>query len=123
MKGNTAATILRWGLAFVFFYAAISSLRDPDSWIGFIPTFLTGIFPAHLMLTLISIYQLALAVWLFIGKKLIWSSALSTITLIGITVFNFDLFIVTFRDVGLAMASLALFELAKKHTSTEGGIS
>ncbi len=119
MKNNTAATILRWGLAFVFFYAGVAALRDPDSWIGYLPSFLAGISYAHLLLTAFSVYQLVLAAWLFIGRKLIWSSVLSTATLVAITVFNFNIFIVTFRDVGLVMASLALYELARKRNSTE----
>ena len=114
MKKNFAATILRWGLAFVFFYAAYSSLRDPASWVGFIPAFLVQYFPAIPLLTVFSVYEFALAAWLFLGKRVAEAALLAAITLIGIVLVNFSGFIITFRDIGLALAALALFELARK---------
>ena len=35
-----AQALLRIGLAFVFLYAAISSLMHPDEWVGYLPSFL-----------------------------------------------------------------------------------
>ena len=119
MKGNAAATILRWGLAFVFFYAAVASLRSPEVWVGFLPGFLVRTGFATLLLVGFSIYELILAVWLFTGRKLLWSSILAAITLAAITVANFSIIDVTFRDIGLAMAALALFELARQGAKRE----
>jgi hypothetical protein len=119
MKGNPAIIIFRWGLAFVFFYAAVAALRHPEAWIGFLPGFLTDIFPGRLLIAGFSIYQLILAVWLFTGKKLTWSSVLAAATLVGITATNFEIIDLTFRDVGLAMAALALFELARQKNFKE----
>lgn len=113
MKKSAAATILRWGLAFVFFYAGVAALRDPAAWAGFLPAFLSSSSAAHLFLTGFSVYEIILALWLFVGRKLSWSSMLAFITLGVITIFNFSLFSITFRDVGLAMAALALFEMAR----------
>lgn len=106
---NSAATILRWGLAFVFFYAAVASLQNPEPW----SRFLFGGFSVPFLLTVFSVYELALAVWLFTGRMLLWSSLLSALTLASIVAANFGEFFITFRDVGLFMAALALFELAR----------
>ncbi len=101
-------------MAFTFFYAAIASLVNPDNWIGYMPAFLLSIFPAGFLLTAFSIYEIALAAILFWGKWLRLSSLLSVATLAGITVFTLGIFDVTFRDVGLTFAALALWELVKK---------
>lgn len=114
MHKYSAVTILRWGLAFTFFYAAIEGLLHPENWIGYLPPFLGNILPLRTVLTIFSVYEIALAALLFIGRKLYWVSLLSIITLVVITVFNLEILDVTFRDVGLAMAALALFELVKK---------
>jgi uncharacterized membrane protein YphA (DoxX/SURF4 family) len=121
MKRNAAATILRWGLAFVFFYAAVDSLLNPAAWAGYLPSFLTQSFSSGLLLTGFSVYEIVLAIWLFIGRKLRWSAIFAVVTLAAITVFNFSIFTVTFRDVGLAFAALALFELAPEKTAAESG--
>lgn len=119
MKGKSAEMILRWGLAFVFFYAAVASLRDPQTWIGFLPQFVVQGFPAPLFLTGFSVYELALAVWLFTGRKLVWASMLAAVTLATIVVVNPYAFVITFRDIGLVMAALALFELARERKTRE----
>lgn len=119
MKSNSAATILRWGLAFVFFYAAVASLRHPETWVSYLPSFLANGPSAHLLLVCFSVIELILAAWLFWGKKLAWSSMISALMLLGITIVNLDILDITFRDIGLAMAALALFELAREKTFNE----
>lgn len=113
MSKHSAITILRWGLAFVFFYAAIASLVNPDNWIGYFPSFLLGILPDKLLLTAFSLYEIVLAALLFVGRKLAWASLFAAITLAGITVFNLGVLDVVFRDVGLTLAALALYELVR----------
>ncbi len=119
MKTNRAAVILRWGLAFVFFYAAIASLLDPAEWSSFLPTSLATSPYVHVLLTGFAVYQLILAALLFVGKKLYWASLFSTITLAAIVVVNVQAADVVFRDVGLALASLALFEMVKQKNGNE----
>ena len=116
MNKNSAVIILRWGLAFTFFYAAIASLVNPDNWIGYLPAFVGDIVPPRLALTIFSFYEIVLAALLFAGWKIRWAALLSVVTLAGITVFNLTggTFDITFRDVGLAFAALALWELVKK---------
>ena len=114
MKGNPAATILRWGLAFVFFYAAVAALLNPADWVSFLPGPLASAPYADLLLSVFSVYELILAVFLFWGKKVYWSSLLATITLAGIVVANFQATNIVFRDIGLAMSGLALFEMSRQ---------
>ena len=116
---NSAITFLRWGLAFVFFYAAIAGLVNPDNWIGYMPGFLVSIFPARLLLTAFSFYEIVLAALLFIGWKIRYASLLATITLAAITILNLGVFEVIFRDVGLAFSALALWELVRKEKVEE----
>ena len=113
MKTGGAVTILRWGLAFVFFYGAIAALINPSEWAGFIPGYVSTIIPIHIFLTVFSLYELALAALLFSGRKLYWSSLFATITLAAILVVNFNIMDIVFRDVGLLFAALALFEIAR----------
>lgn len=115
MRSNSAATILRWGLAFVFFYAAIAALLNPGDWILFLPGFLAASPYARIALTMFSLYQLILAGVLFWGKQLYWASLLATITLAGIVVMNVQESSIVFRDVGLAFSSLALFEMSRQN--------
>jgi hypothetical protein len=119
MRSNSAAIILRWGLAFVFFYAAVASLRHPEVWVGYLPVFLTNVFSANLLLVGFSAVEIILAVWLFWGKKLAWSSMIAALMLAAITIVNLNILDITFRDIGLAMAALALFELSREKNFKE----
>ena len=111
-------TILRWGLAFVFFYAGIAALRTPAEWIGYVPGFVASIIAPNVFITLFSVYEIILAAWLFWGRMLFWSSLLATITLAGIVVFDFNAIEIVFRDIGLAFAGLSLFEMSREARTT-----
>lgn len=114
MHRRGAITILRWGLAFTFFYAAVSGLLHPTDWTVFLPPFVENFVTLKMALTIFSVYEIALAALLFSGRKLYMASLLSMATLAAIVIFNMGALDLVFRDVGLAMASLALFELIKK---------
>jgi hypothetical protein len=116
MESNSA-TMLRWGLAFVFFYAAVAALLDPGEWVAFLPPFLSDIAPLTLFLTAFSVYQLILASMLFWGKYLWWSSLLAVLTFAGIVIVNYQVMDLVFRDIGLAFAALALFQTARHNNS------
>lgn len=115
MESSGATTILRWGLAFVFFYAAVAALLDPSTWAAYIPGFVGSIMPPSLFLFSFSFYELILAGFLFWGKQLWWSSLFATITLGSIVIFDFQAIDIVFRDIGLAFAALALFQEARNH--------
>lgn len=111
-KPNLPSLLLRTGLAIVFTYAAIGSLTNPDEWIGYLPSILTDHFPSSLLLGGFSVYELLLAAWLLRGVYLRWAALLCAATLGGIVASNLSIFIITFRDVALIFAALALAALA-----------
>lgn len=109
---KNARLALQVALAFVFLYAAYSSWTDPQDWTFYVPTFLTGALSALTVLKLLAAYEAVLGLWLLTGKYLKFSSLLSALTLFGIVVMTPSQFLITFRDVGLALASIALFLLS-----------
>lgn len=100
--------MLRLGLAFVFAYAAISAFVTPRDWVGFLPTMMTDIVDADLLLKFFSTFELLLAAWLLSGVYVRLAGLVSALMMIGIVVTNPSVFIVSFRDIGLAFAGLAL---------------
>jgi hypothetical protein len=118
MHKSSAVVILRWGLAFVFFYAAVVSLLSPQEWLGYLPGWLASNGWSGLLLSVFSIYQIILAALLFSGRKIYLASILSVATLAAITISNLGILAITFRDVGLTMSALALFELVKHAKDT-----
>ena len=105
---NLTAWLLRLGLAAVFLYAALGSLTHPSNWIGYLPQFMTTVVDAGLQLKLIAIVQLVLVAWLISGVWLRYAALLAAAMLGGILVFNLGVLDVTFRDIGLVFAALAL---------------
>lgn len=104
----TSALLLRLGLATVFMYAAISSFIDPGEWVGYLPQFVRDTFNADVVLQLFSVYELLLAAWLLSGVYTRIAGLVCAATLIAITVPNLHLFAISFRDIGLVFAALAL---------------
>src|SRR3989344_7331137 len=109
-----AIFLLRLGLAFVFFYAAIFSFLNPNDWIGFFPLFIRDILPEQFFLTIFSFYELILGFWLLSGKWQFYSGIFSALTILGIIAFNFIIMDIIFRDIGLFFSALALVFLSKK---------
>jgi len=102
---------LRAGLALVFLYAAISSFLNPSSWIGFIPLFLRNLVDANLLLTLFSIYEIILGVWLLSNRAIFYASLLSALTMLGIIISNFGALDIVFRDIAILFSAIALMVL------------
>lgn len=107
-KKDLPQIFLRIGLATIFTYAAVSSFVNPQDWVGYLPGFATDIITDTTLLTVFSVYELFLALWLLSGKYIKYVGALCAMTLAGIILFNFNLFIITFRDIALIFACLAL---------------
>lgn len=107
-KRSMPSLLLRLGLAFVFGYAAISSLISPNDWIGYLPKAATDIIPGDTLLKIMSVYELALTAWLLVGRWTRYAALLSALTLGGITAANISLIPISFRDIGLTFAALAL---------------
>lgn len=110
VKNNikAASLLLRIGLAAVLLYASVSSFRTPADWIGYLPHFLTSRVPGNLLLHFFSIYEVLLAVWLLSGLYIKYAAFLAALTFSGIILTNVGLLSVTFRDITMVFASLAL---------------
>ncbi len=100
--------LLRVGLAVVFVYASVSSLHSPQDWVGYFPSFIRHMSNAETLIKLFSIYELLLAIWLVSGYYVRYAAALTALTLGGIVVSNPTLFAISFRDIALIFAALAL---------------
>jgi len=107
-KTNMPALLLRIGLAFVLLYAAMSQLMHPFEWTGYLPPFAIRILQPRLLVNALALYNTLLALWLLSGKWTRYAALLCTATLAGIALLNLNQLIVTFRDIGLAIAALAL---------------
>lgn len=105
---NLPALLLRIGLAIIFLYAAISSFVNPQDWVGYLPGMLTERVSSDILLKLFSVYELLLAAWLLSGIYVRYAALACAATLAGIVVTNFELFAITFRDIALIFAALAL---------------
>ncbi len=105
---HLSTLFLRLGLATVFIYAAIASTLNPNDWVGYLPGVLTAVLPAETLLMLFSVVELALAVWLLSGVYVRYAAVVSFLMLGGIVVSNFALLDISFRDLGLMFAALAL---------------
>ena len=107
-KTHVASLLLRIGLAVIFLYAAISSFVSPQDWIGYLPQFAKKIISGDVLLKIFSVYELGLVVWLLSGKYIKYAAGLAALTLGGIVLSNFSLFVITFRDIALIFAAIAL---------------
>jgi len=114
MKGFTdrkqlPALILSLGLAFVFLYAGIASLMNPQLWVSYLPQFMGNFIALDVAIKFIAVYEIVLGLLLVSGKFRKVAAALSALTLVGIIVSSLNQFVITFRDVGLLFAAVALF--------------
>ena len=106
--------LLRIALATMFLYAAISSFLQPSEWLGYLPSFVQAIFDGELVLKLFSVVEIALAAWLLSGVYTRYAALVAGVMLLGITVSNFSLLAISFRDIGLALVAFALALLSEE---------
>ncbi len=99
---------LRLGLAFIFIYAGVSAFFNPEAWIGFVPGFIGNTIMRGYFLFVHDIINLGLGLWLLSGKRQFYAAIISCLMLAGIILTNLGSFLVTFRDVGLLFAAVAL---------------
>jgi hypothetical protein len=105
---NMAKWLLRIGLAFTLVYAAIASMISPADFADYVPGFVTQFIQLNLFLTIFSIGQIVLGVWLLSAWKGRWPALISFLLMASIMLFNFNAMLVVFRDVAIACAALAL---------------
>lgn len=113
-SSNLTPLLLRIGLSVIFLYAAASSLKNPQDWVGYLPQFLRATANAQNILHVFSVYEILLAIWLISGRYVRYAGLVCALTLTGIVISNFSLFAISFRDIALVFAALALAASAKK---------
>jgi uncharacterized membrane protein YphA (DoxX/SURF4 family) len=109
---NWAKLSLKIGLSFAFGYAAVGSFLQPDIWIGYLPGFIGALPFAHIILTVFSLVEIILVLWLLSGKFTKYAAAFAGLMLVGIVTANFSDFTITFRDLALIFSAIALFFLS-----------
>ncbi len=102
--------LLRLAIAVSFLYPPFDAITDPYSWIGYFPAFVTDFAAPHtlLLLHVFGIIEVALAIWILVGKRIWIPASIMALMLFAIVVFNMNQFQVLFRDVSIALAALAL---------------
>jgi len=100
--------ILRIAIAFAFLYVAYAALKDPISWLAFIPASIVKNFPQTLLLSGLAIGHSAIGLWLLSGWKIFWPSLLASIYLFATVAFNIPQIDIVFRDISLGLVALAL---------------
>ncbi len=112
--------LLRVGLAFSFFYAAIASLIDPLSWVGYFPQFVRHMVPSQMLLMGgFSFVQLVVGGWILSGKNIFIPSVIAVALLLGIILFNISQMPILFRDISILFMALALaIANQKRYTNT-----
>ena len=113
-----ATWFLRAGLAFVFVYAAVTTLTDPVAASTYFPDLVPADLVIRVLLPSFAVYEIALAAALLTKRFTYAASVLAALTLVGILVANADAFAVLFRNVAIACAALALAVQTKKTRRT-----
>ena len=107
-RTDPASWFLRVGLAFVFAYAATTSLVDREAAAVYFPPQLPTDVVVQVLVPAFAVYEIVLATMLLTGRLAHLAAVLAAITLAGIVVVNADAFDVLFRNVAIACAALAL---------------
>lgn len=119
LRVTPSEACLRIALAFAFLYPALDALLDPTSWLGYFPSFATGLFHIisiplkwsdMVLLHGFGLLEVALALWVLIGTRVKVPATLMAIILLAIVALNLNPsdFSVLFRDISIAFAAIAL---------------
>lgn len=108
----TLAQVLGIGLGFTFFYAGVSSLLNPELWVGYLPAWLTTLFPAESLILIHGVFHTALGVALATNFMLRAASLIAALDLAAI-ILSYGIDAVTFRDAGLLIMAAALYRIAR----------
>jgi len=108
-----ANLLLRIGVAFAFLYPPFNAISNPDSWIGYFPSFIQGIAPDAVLLHSFGVVEALIALWILSGRKIFLPSLGAGIILVTIVSFNLNNFEILFRDISIAMMAFALAASAR----------
>ncbi len=107
-KNEFANLFLRLGVAFCFLYAGVAGFLDPEAWVGWFPKFMKDFVPELLLLKIWGVYEIVTGIWILSGKKIFVPSALASLSLAGLIVFNLGAMDIIFRDVTILATTIAL---------------
>ncbi len=107
-RTRLANFILRAGVAFAFLYPPIAAVFNPFDWIGYFPAFMHGYVPDMVLLHGFGLVEVIIALWILWGKNIFWPSLAATTILLMIVITDRRDFVVVFRDLSIAAASLSL---------------
>jgi uncharacterized membrane protein YphA (DoxX/SURF4 family) len=107
LKENAPA-VARIGLSLVFLWFSISQFIAPDSWMGYIPSFLSGFSNLIILIYMNAAFELVFGAMLLLGVFTRVSALLLGLHLIGI-VFSLRYNEIAIRDFGLMMACFSVF--------------
>ena len=111
IKLDTARWLLRIGLASVYGYVTVESRLNPGDFVKYIPSFIQHSIPTHILFLLLAGFELVLTLWLLSGRHDEYADVISFLFMGLVIVFNLSLFSVLFRDIAIALSSLALAAL------------
>lgn len=100
--------ILSWGLGIVFLWIGVDILRNPESWIGYLPAALPFGLDRALALKINGAFDIALGASLLLRSWPKLTALLAVAHLAGI-LFTQGINAIIIRDVGLLGAALSLF--------------
>jgi len=107
--GRISSFLLRLGLAFAFLYPAYGFWKSPTGWVGYVPQFVqTSGIPEGTLMLVLAVFHLAIALWILSGWRIFIPSLIATVFLFSVVYFNWNQIDILFRDISLALASLAL---------------
>jgi uncharacterized membrane protein YphA (DoxX/SURF4 family) len=112
-RESIANLILRVGVAFAFLYPPLDAIKNPDSWIGYFPNFITDgatmlHVPELLVLHGFGVIEVIIALWILSGWNIRIPALVAAVMLIAIVAFNAEQFPVLFRDLAIAAVALSL---------------
>jgi len=110
MKKNPSAAflVLRLGLGFVFIWFAFAQFGSPAKWVSFLPSFLSSSTAfATSFILMNALFELVAGVLIILGAWTRLAGVLLALHLFGIA-FTIGMTAVGVRDIGLAVATLAL---------------
>lgn len=103
-----SAPLLRITLSLVFIWFAIDQFRDPETWSGFVPLWITDMgFSATMLVTANAVFEIVLGTLLLLGVFVRPVAFLLAIHLACITM-SLGYNAIAVRDFGLTLATLAV---------------
>ena len=109
-----ASLLIRFGLAFVFLYAAVYMTISPEKYIDYFPQFMRDLVPGYTLLHVFAIFEVIHSFFLIIGKFKFINAIISFLTMLSLTIVNLDKFSVLFRNVSIILSALALVFMSRK---------